>query len=346
MKNLVTLSKFTGWYGSHSGYYEQLPKYLDSLIPQKLVRPRKGWIARALGKSIAYAYSYPPRDQSKTLAEFEFLNMVKRSGCVGLVAAAEDHLPMISRLGKKHGNIAATIHFPPTHWSEEKTRTLSRLSSAIILYSRDLEFFERIVGKERVRFVPHGVDTDFFVPDESIQSRDESFHVLVVGQFDRDFRRIHKLLKILTERFSSLTIDVVIAEHGLRIDHAKSLVEFPNCVRHSGISDETLRYLYQRARLLFLPMIASGANNAFVEALACGTPIVTNDVGGIRDYGGGTVFPLATTDDELLDLASEYLCNDSLYKKQSIACRQFAEEQLRWDRSSELHLEALRSLQE
>jgi len=36
-----------------------------------------------------------------------------------------------------------------------------------------------------------------------------------------------------------------------------------------------------------MPMKSSGANNAIVEALACGLTVVTTDVGGICDYGGG-----------------------------------------------------------
>ena len=45
-------------------------------------------------------------------------------------------------------------------------------------------------------------------------------------------------------------------------------------------------------------MNESGANTAVVESLACGLPIVTTDVGGIRNYGGNDLFPIVNNNDD------------------------------------------------
>jgi len=46
---------------------------------------------------------------------------------------------------------------------------------------------------------------------------------------------------------------------------------------------EELPALLAAADVMILPSVAEGIANAWVEALACGTPIVITDVGGARD---------------------------------------------------------------
>lgn len=42
--------------------------------------------------------------------------------------------------------------------------------------------------------------------------------------------------------------------------------------------------LYRSADVLFLPVTNATANNSILEALACGTPVISTLVGGIPDY--------------------------------------------------------------
>jgi glycosyltransferase involved in cell wall biosynthesis len=116
----------------------------------------------------------------------------------------------------------------------------------------------------------------------------------------------------------------------------------PQVTWHAGLSDEGLRALYQASYLLLLPLTHAAACNAVVEALACGRPVVTTDVGGVRDYGGGTVCPVVPNDDDngMVELVERYLAEPHWHRQVAAGCRRFAEEALCWSRIREAHLKA------
>ena len=53
---------------------------------------------------------------------------------------------------------------------------------------------------------------------------------------------------------------------------------------NQGLTDAQLHALYRKAALLFLPLLDGAANNAILEAMAHGLPIVTTDLPSTRFY--------------------------------------------------------------
>ncbi len=221
---------------------------------------------------------------------------------------------------------------------------LARLRSALILYRADIPFFEQYVGKSRVVYAPHGVDVRQFVP--TTEPATSVPRLLVSGQFGRDFELLEQVFDRIRAEFPSAQLDIVGTHHARYEPVLQRLAALRGVTVHAYVSDRELLQHYQRATLLLLPLRAAGANNALVEALACGLPVVATDTGGVRDYGGGSIFPVAAPGDvdvfvrEVRDL----LHQTDRRRAVAAACRRFAEQQLSWPSVAVQHADALLGL--
>ncbi len=270
---------------------------------------------------------------------------------MGHVLYFERHHPLFHEWRRAPARLVATIHHPPEQlagWHSAVMDDLHRLESAIVLYRRDLDFFEKHVGRGRVRFAPHGVDTHFFSPAEP-RFDESSRRLLFVGVNGRNLPMLLRVVARLSSTHPELRFDMLVPKlrekprEALRL---ASLWRNPRVTWHAGIGDEALRELYRGSYLLLLPLEHAGVCNAIVEAVACGLPVVTTDVGGVHDYGGGTVYPVVPNNDDnaMVDLVASYVASPDWRRQVGDSCRRFAEEELCWEKSRAAHLEAYREL--
>lgn len=350
-RRLLVLTKDTPWYGGHSGYYAQLPRYWRQAgVAVAAIAPRRTFARRLVGKLWAKLQRLPDRDQSVTCAELEF-RLRHRRATPGAMLAVEDDLPLFEQWpGHVPRNVIPTIHFPWELWTAAMKRALARAAGAIILYRRDIPHFETVLGPGRVHFIHHGVDTEFFAPaaDPPDPGRPE---VLFVGQFHRNFAMAGRVIAALAARQPQMMFHLVVPEQvpgqARGVPGLQPLRDHPAVRWHTNVTETNLRDLYRRAALLLLPLDRSGANNAVVEALACGLPVATTDVGGIADYGGGSLYPVVKNDDDAAMVALvERLVTDLPWRREvAAASRQFACGQLDWRPVAATHFEVYQAAQ-
>ncbi len=153
-----------------------------------------------------------------------------------------------------------------------------------------------------------------------------------------------RVVKRLAANIPDLRFDLLVPQHHRKSPALTPLLNHPAVTWHAGLNDEQLRELYQKSYLMLLPMNDSGANTAVVEALASGLPVVTTDVGGIRDYTGGDVLPVVVNndDDAMIALVEQYLAKPDWRDEIGQRCRQFAEQKMAWPLVAQKHLEAYR----
>lgn len=331
------------WFGGHSGY-EQLTRHLPAPHEVWTVKPRNGQMARYLGSSYARIHGRIGRGATD-LSELEFRMCRRlRRPDASHILYLDYHFDLLNAWPKAPKDLIGTVHLPPSVWQPEQCKLLSRLDSAIALYQRDIPFFERHLGKGRVRFIHHGADTNFFKPD--VTKRKATPRILYSGVYLRNEPMLVRMVERLAQLIPEARFDLLVPQHHRKSPALAPLLRHPMVSWHGGLNDDQLRALYQRSHLMLLPMNDSGANTAVVEALASGLPIATTDVGGIRDYGGGSIFPVVANnhDDEMISLVEQYFSRPDWREQVGKSCRAFAEERLAWPLVVQQHLDIYKQL--
>jgi glycosyltransferase involved in cell wall biosynthesis len=342
MRKLL-LRDSVGWFGNHTGY-ERLTYYLAKHNDYRQVKSRPGKLVRYVGSSYARwkgRWGKGPTDFSEL--EFRLRRRLWKPN-VSHIIYLENHLELLRIWPDQPNDLIGTIHLPASIWKPDQCKLLSRLTLALVLYQRDIPFFEKHVGKERVKFIHHGADTDFFTPDFS--KIKTPLRILYSGVYLRNEAMLVRIVQKMSEQMPKIKFDLLVPAHHRNSPPLAPLLRHPSVTWHSGLNDQQLRDLYQSAYLMLLPMNDSGANTAVVEALASGLPIVTTDVGGIRDYGGGTCFPIVANDDDddAIELIKKYLAKPDWRNEMANNCRTFAENILAWPLVEKKHMEVYQQL--
>ena len=148
-----------------------------------------------------------------------------------------------------------------------------------VMSASQIPFFkERGVPESKLHVILHGVDTQYYCPAVSRQTDDPAMlKCLMVGSTERD----HEFLAELMKRLPASSFQLTALTH---YDYRHYYADCPNVKIPEYLDEKALLALYQQSDLLLMPMLDCTANNAILESMACGTPIMANRIGGIVEY--------------------------------------------------------------
>ncbi|MGY1771108.1 glycosyltransferase family 4 protein [Blastococcus sp. SYSU D00813] len=145
------------------------------------------------------------------------------------------------------------------------------------------------VPPERISVIPVGIDPDVFTPPPADRPRDPD-SIVVVTSADVPLKGLVHLLeavaKLRTERTVRLTV-VGSARPGGPAQTALDRLALHDAVTFTGsLPEADLVRLLQQAAVVAIPSLYEGFSLPAIEAMACGTPLVTTDAGALPEVVG------------------------------------------------------------
>ncbi len=177
--------------------------------------------------------------------------------------------------------IVCTYHTPPDRFTQIiKTRNFLRHIDALIVVSTvQQEFFSKMIGDNRVFYIPHGVDIEHYIPAKISHTERGRFECLFVGSHLRDIKLLAEAAKELQHLDPEIHLTIITSQ-----EYSSCFSDLSNVDVKVGVSDAELLDRYQTADIFLLPLLDCTANNGLLEAMSCGLPIISTDLQGVRDY--------------------------------------------------------------
>jgi glycosyltransferase involved in cell wall biosynthesis len=192
--------------------------------------------------------------------------------------------------------------------------------------SDKLKELARETSNVPIKVIYNGIDTKEFKPKS--KKLEKKIVLITTGRLGQRKGHIY-LIKALQkiDGFKLIVIGDGIEKEKL-VSESKGLdIELKGYVKHEELPKEL-----QKADAFISTALVEGMSNSTLEAMACGLPIITTDVGGAKELinGNGTIISKTQDINSIVQVLNKYKNSPKLLKKQGIQSRKIAEK-MSWE---------------
>jgi len=245
---------------------------------------------------------------------------------------------------------SAYIEYQLKQWVYSKTRpTFVSPSTTLTNQAK-----ESIIKDYNIVTIPHGVNTDIYYPRGKEEVRrvlhiEEDRIVLMMASIRLDQHHkggdtVHEVLAKLPESIKKKLLLVTIGGTGGTYQSAEGI----KVVDFGFVHSDTLKaVIYSAADIFLFPSRGESFGLVALESLACGTPVVAFDVGGMVDMlfpgKSGYIAKPGDTND-FINGVLERLEDRELLAKESINCPMIVKEKFTLERQAKNYINLYESL--
>ncbi len=152
---------------------------------------------------------------------------------------------------------------------------------------------------EQFKVIYCGVDQDIF--KENRQGPRHAGRILVINSGDTPLKGLRFLMEAVAELRKTREIELVIVGEPMHNGYTQGLMrslKLEDCARYTGkIDTKELVNYYSSATMLVIPSQYEGFGLPAVEAMACGTPVISTTAGALPEVVGdaGILIPAGDT---------------------------------------------------
>lgn len=281
--------------------YVLFTKYdLDTATEEAWFGPRDTYNSSLVVERLSAEYSWTQVQLSKRLFREKF----------AILLCTWQTMPVIRPLGLKVVSVIHDFSYEP--FRDGPTYFTCAFSDQLIVVSADTrdQLFKRLpfINREKVLLIGEGVDTTIFNRRndlsviEYLQTNGfRNQYILFVGTLNKR-KNLERLIQAFVKfrKKTDLNIKLVLVGASVKDYDLKSFItqmskydgnDLHKDIKFLGrVSDQDLAYLLNGALFLAFPSITEGFGLPILEAMACGTPVLTSRGGALVSTAGESAY--------------------------------------------------------
>ncbi|MEN6371579.1 MAG: glycosyltransferase family 1 protein [Armatimonadota bacterium] len=264
-----------------------------------------------------------------------------------MVLTIHDLIPLLQR--EKDRRMPRKMRMFNSYWRKVMPRAARRASRIITISEASKSDIQRMLNipEEKISVVPTGLNPDFHpITDSALLERVRETHGLperfILGLVSSDPRKnclgIVGAAGLASSELDRIGIVLICASpeaRAMAVDIAcRHQSHLPRMVLLDPVSRQDLTAIYTLADVLVFPSFYEGFGLPVIEAMACGTPVVTSNVSSMPEVAGDAAVLVDPNDTEAISRGLLELLNDKKLREKMIRRGRERAAEFSWKRTA------------